>query len=94
MDKECIRGVTLHLIQPLLYGDVDHDHKIILSGNSNTGEFETGDFAYNAAPSPITFNDIGTVNHFETDVNNDDPDFVMNGSCHVRSYCLALKYTF
>lgn len=61
-------------------GDVDHDHTITLSGKSTNSEFESGEFVYNTASKPITFNDTGTYNYFETDVNNDDPSFVMNGT--------------
>jgi len=41
---------------------------------------EVQDFALNTASQPITFNDTGTFNYFEADVNSDDPSFVMNGT--------------
>lgn len=66
-------------------GDVDHDHKITLSGgggSANAGS-EGQVFAFNTASEPFTFNDTGTFNYFETGVNNDDPSFVMNGTIHV-----------
>jgi plastocyanin len=61
-------------------GDVDHDHSITLSGKSTSPEFESVDFTFNTASKPITFNDTGSFNYFETDVNNNDPSFVMNGT--------------
>jgi plastocyanin len=61
-------------------GDVDHDHTITSSGKSANTGFESGDFTYNTATKPITFNDAGAFDYFETDVNNDDPSFVMNGT--------------
>ena len=64
-------------------GDVDHDHTITVSDESANAGFESGDFTYNTASKPITFNDTGTFNYFETDVNNDDPSFVMNGTITV-----------
>ena len=65
-------------------GDVDHDHKITLSGEPTTNAgSESGDFAFNTASRPITFNETGTFNYFETDVNSDDPSFVMNGTIEV-----------
>jgi plastocyanin len=72
-------------------GDVDHDHKITLSGVGlpNAG-FESGDFAYNTASRPITFNDTGTFNFLEADVNDNDPSFVMNGTIDVRNQANSL----
>lgn len=61
-------------------GDVDHDHTITLSDGATNAGFESGDFAYNTASRPITFNDTGMFNYIETDVNSDDPSFVMNGT--------------
>ena len=74
-------------------GDVDHDHSITLSGNSNTAEFKSEDFTYNTASKPIKFNDTGTFNYFETDVNNDDPNFVMNGTIDVIDQANPLTST-
>ena len=54
-------------------GDVDHDHTITLSGESSSNsEFESGEFAFNTASRPITFNNTGTLNFYETDVNSND----------------------
>jgi plastocyanin len=53
-------------------GDVDHDHKIILHDRSTNARFEGGDFTYNTASKPIKFNDTGTFNFFETDVNDNE----------------------
>ncbi|HZD35463.1 MAG TPA: hypothetical protein VE130_09685 [Nitrososphaeraceae archaeon] len=65
-------------------GDVDHDHTITVSGDStNAPVFESGDFEYGTASKPITFNDTGSFNYFETDVNSDDPSFIMNGTITV-----------
>jgi plastocyanin len=72
-------------------GDVDHDHKITLSGNSNTAEL--GDFAFNVGSKAVTFNETGTFNYIETDVNNDDPNFVMNGTINVIDQVNSLSST-
>ena len=64
-------------------GDVDHDHTITLSGESANAGFESGDFTYDTASKPITFNDTGTFDYFDTDVKYDDPSFVMNGAINV-----------
>jgi plastocyanin len=74
-------------------GDVDHDHKITLSGNSNTAALERGDFVYNTTSKPVTFNETGSFNYFETDVNNNDPNFVMNGTINVNNQANSLGNT-
>lgn len=73
-------GVNVGTTVTWFNGDVDHDHTITLSGGPTNAGFESGDFAYNTASRPITFNDTGAFNYFETDVNSDDPSFVMNGT--------------
>ena len=73
-------------------GDVDHDRKITLTkqdnvpdtSNSNTNlYFDSGTFAYNTATKPIIMNDTGSYYYSESDVNNEDSDFVMNGTINV-----------
>src|SRR5918995_1247736 len=71
-------------------GDVDHDHKIILTrqdsisdGSSSNLYFDSGTFAYNTATQPVVMDDTGSFYYSETDVNSDDPDFVMNGTINV-----------
>jgi hypothetical protein len=68
-------------------GDVDHDHKITLTDGANPENiiFDTGTFAYNEPSKPIVLNDTGTLNYYETDVNNEDQDYVMNGTIDVVS---------
>jgi hypothetical protein len=74
-------------------GDVDHDHKITLtrqdslsdgSGSSNSNlYFDSDTFAYNTATQPVVMNDTGSFYYSESDVNNEDPAFVMNGTINV-----------
>ena len=63
-------------------GDVDHDHKITLTDESNQNGvlYDSGPFAFNGVSDTIVVNDTGTFNYYETDVNNEDEDFVMNGT--------------
>jgi len=63
-------------------GDADHDHKITLTSDANPQNIisESNDFAFNEASTPIVLNDTGTFNYYETDVNDEDTDFVMNGT--------------
>ena len=66
-------------------GDVDHDHKITLT-NSVSPEnaiFDSGAFAYNEPSKPVVLNETGTFNYYETDVNNEDEDYIMNGTIDV-----------
>jgi hypothetical protein len=73
-------------------GDVDHDRKITLtrqdsvpgSSNGNTNlYFDSGTIAYNTATKPIVMNDTGSYYYSESDVNNENSDFVMNGTINV-----------
>jgi plastocyanin len=66
-------------------GDADHDHKITLTSDANPQNIvsESDDFAFNEASNPIVLNDTGTFNYYETDVNDEDTDFVMNGTIEV-----------
>jgi plastocyanin len=77
-------------------GDVDHDHKVTVtvsdeSDESTNAGFESGDFIYNTASKPIKFNNTGTFNFFEADVNSDDPSFVMNGTISVINQANTLN---
>ena len=63
-------------------GDVDHDHKITLTNGANPENtiFDSGTFAYNEPSNPLVLNGTGTFNYYQTDVNNEDEDYVMNGT--------------
>jgi plastocyanin len=66
-------------------GDVDHDHKITLTNGADLENtiFDSGTFAYDGPSKPIVLNDTGTFNYYQTDVNNEDEDYVMNGTITV-----------
>lgn len=66
-------------------GDVDHDHKITLTNGANLENtiFDSSIFAYDEPSEPIVLNDTGTFNYYQTDVNNEDEDYVMNGTITV-----------
>jgi plastocyanin len=66
-------------------GDVDHDHKITLANklDQNNIIFDSDTFAFNERSNPIVLNDTGTFNYYQTDVNNEDEDYVMNGTITV-----------
>lgn len=66
-------------------GDVDHDHKITLTNSASPENvlFDSGNFAFNGASRPVVFNDTGSFNYYEANVNEEDLDFVMNGTITV-----------
>jgi plastocyanin len=67
-------------------GDVDHDHKITLTGQDPTSSsqlFDSNVFAFNTASQPIVMNDTGSFGYHETDVNEEDTDYVMEGTINV-----------
>lgn len=67
-------------------GDVDHDHKVTLVGQGsslNNMIFDSGVFAYNTASQPVVMNNTGSFDYYQADVNNEDTDFVMNGTINV-----------
>jgi len=67
-------------------GDVDHDHKITLTGqNNNLGStaFDSDVFAYNTVSQPVVMNNTGSFGYYQADVNNEDTDYVMNGTINV-----------
>jgi hypothetical protein len=73
-----------------LYGlmaTLTHDHKITLTDGVNQENtiFDSGTFAYDKPSKPIILNDTGTFGYYETDVNNEDQDYVMNGTIDVAS---------
>lgn len=76
-------------------GDVDHDRKITLVNelDQNNIIFDSGTFAFNEGSDPIVLNDTGTFNYYETDVNNEDEDFVMNGTITVVDQQMLLYQT-
>ena len=68
-------------------GDVDHDHKVSLTNDRNPDSvlFDSGTFGFNEASRSIVLNDTGTYNYYETNVNENDEDFVMRGNVTVIS---------
>ena len=73
-------------------GDVDHDRKITLTRQDSVSDsssdsanlyFDSGTFAYNTASKPVVMNDTGSFYYYESEVNNEDEDFVMNGTINV-----------
>jgi plastocyanin len=64
-------------------GDVDHDHRITMTDENSNPYFESEEFTFNTLSKGLVMNDTGKFNYSEEDVNQDDPDFVMEGSIDV-----------
>jgi len=45
--------------------------------------FDSDVFAYNTASQPVVMNNTGSFDYYQADVNNEDTDFVMNGTINV-----------
>jgi plastocyanin len=75
-------------------GDVDHDHKVTLTGQgSNNMVFDSDVFAYNTASQPLVMNNTGSFGYYQEDVNNEDTDYVMNGTINVVDQSAAPTIT-
>jgi plastocyanin len=62
-------------------GDVDHDHMVTIVDSRNSSApamYESGNFVYNTATKPVTFNDTGTFNYQQRALS-----YVMNGTIRV-----------
>jgi plastocyanin len=62
-------------------GDVDHDHMMTIVDSRNSSApamYESGNFVYNTATKPLTFNDTGIFNYQQRGLS-----FAMNGTIRV-----------
>ena len=66
-------------------GDVDHDHKITLVDENSNPVFESGEFKFNTLSKPLLLNDTDKFSYSESDVSQDDPKFVMEGSITITN---------
>jgi hypothetical protein len=77
-------------------GDADHDHKITLAGQDNNLDniiFNSDVFAFNTASQAVVMNDTGSFGYYEADVNNEDVDYIMNGTINVVDQSAAPSVT-
>ena len=52
--------------------------------------FDSDLFAYNTASQPVVMNNTGSFGYYQADVNNEDTDYVMNGTINVVDQYAAL----
>jgi hypothetical protein len=67
-------------------GDVDRDHKITLTRQNNQPNntiFDSDVFAFNTASQPVVMNNTGSFRYYQAEVNNEDTDYIMNGTINV-----------
>ena len=69
-------------------GDVSHEHRIILNGESNSftpNPYESGGIAENSASTPVAFNSVGEYGYTSPDVSPEaeQKGFVMKGEIDV-----------
>lgn len=64
-------------------GDVGHDHKVTVV-DENSNEVFTDEFDFNTSTEPLSLNETGKLTYSESDVNTEDPDFIMEGTITVN----------
>jgi plastocyanin len=64
-------------------GDVGHNHKVTVV-DENSNEVFSDEFDFNASTKPLSLNETGRLTYSESDVNTEDPSFVMEGTITVN----------
>jgi hypothetical protein len=62
---------------------VGHDHKVTVV-DSNSNKVFTDEFDFNTSTRPLSLNETGSLTYSESDVNTEDPSFVMKGTITVN----------
>jgi hypothetical protein len=65
-------------------GDVGHTRKVTLTDQSSRNIFDSS-IKFNSASEPFPLNKTGKFYYYENDANNQDPNFVMNGTITVTN---------
>jgi len=65
-------------------GDVDHKHSITLLNKNSQQVYSSGKFDFNSITRPLILNDSGKYIYSESNVNKDDPKFIMEGTILVQ----------
>jgi hypothetical protein len=65
-------------------GDVGHTRKVTLADQNSRNIFDSS-LKFNSASDPVSLNETGKFTYYENDANNQDPDFVMNGTITVTN---------
>jgi plastocyanin len=65
-------------------GDVGHTHSVTILDNDTKQVFSSGKFGFNSLTSSLVLNNSGKFTYSESNVNKDDPKFVMDGTIIVQ----------
>ena len=65
-------------------GDVGHKHSITLVDKNSQQVYSSGKFDFNSITKPLILNDSGKYIYSESNVNKDDPKFIMEGTILVQ----------
>ena len=65
-------------------GDVGHTHSVTVLDKDSKQVFSSGKFGFNRVTTPLVLNDSGKFTYSESNVNKDDPKFVMRGTIIVQ----------
>jgi len=65
-------------------GDVGHKHSITLVDKNSQQVYSSGKFDFNSVTNPLILNDSGKYIYSESNVNKDDPKFIMEGTILVQ----------
>jgi plastocyanin len=65
-------------------GDVGHTHSVTVLDKDSKQVFSSGKFGFNSVTTPLVLNDSGKFTYSESNVNKDDPKFVMEGTIIVQ----------
>lgn len=65
-------------------GDVGHKHTVAIIDENSRQVYSSGEFDFNSISNPLTLNDSGKYTYSESNVNQDDPKFVMEGTITVE----------
>ena len=65
-------------------GDVGHTHSVTVLDERSRQVFSSGKFKFNSVTTPLILNNSGKFTYSESNVNKDDPKFVMEGTIIVQ----------
>ena len=65
-------------------GDVGHTHSVTVLDKDSKQVFSSGKFGFNHVTTPVVLNDSGKFTYSESNVNKDDPKFVMESTIIVQ----------
>lgn len=65
-------------------GDVGHTHSVTVLDNDAKQVFSSGKFGFNSLTTSLVLNNSGKFTYSESNVNKDDPKFVMDGTIIVQ----------